>query len=383
MRRKAVVLSIAASLMMSSLAYITWQAVQTTERQRASFALHSDLLLMAGQLKRDCNELLWLERSTRDAIDERARSSLKERTDKIVESMRVQLNRHLLSLPAGEDRLAIEALVASLQRHIGLIRSQPAQPSQPARPAQRGPSEALESTARQNPDRELSVLIDQIDRLAIAQAGTAQSVQDANSERLLVALGVALFGALALILGGTVVHALRANAHLAQRIDRLEFVDPLTELPNRRAWDERLPAEFIHATRSGAPLSAALITLGKLPSGDDSGARAESERALREVGRLWRASLRRGDFAVRYASERFAVLLNHCDAAQAHAMIERFRPRFPPTVDFCAGVATWDGRESAGQLIARLERALGDACAQGQNCTVVLSSSAPASPSGR
>jgi CHASE1-domain containing sensor protein len=80
----------------------------------------------------------------------------------------------------------------------------------------------------------------------------------------------------------------------------------------------------------------------------------------------WQGKLRKTDLLARYGGEEFAVLLPDCGLDNAMQIAERLRIA-QPEVTCSLGVADWDGREDATELVARADRALYAAKAAGRN----------------
>jgi diguanylate cyclase len=66
------------------------------------------------------------------------------------------------------------------------------------------------------------------------------------------------------------------------------------------------------------------------------------------------------------------VLLPSCSPADALDVIERVRAATQAGQTVSAGIAPWDGLESAESLLRRADRALYDAKRAGRDCLVVV-----------
>ncbi len=111
-------------------------------------------------------------------------------------------------------------------------------------------------------------------------------------------------------------------------IRALSSRDPLTGLYNRRYLDRCLLAEVHLATRSGQPLSAALIDIDHFKQVNDTLGHPAGDAVLRELSAELRASFRRADLCARYGGEEFLVLMRDLDATTCRGLIDRFRARF-------------------------------------------------------
>jgi diguanylate cyclase (GGDEF)-like protein len=79
---------------------------------------------------------------------------------------------------------------------------------------------------------------------------------------------------------------------------------------------------------------------------------------LKEAAAAWRAQLRDPDVLARYGGEEFGVVIAGLAAEEALAIVSRLRPVTPRGQTFSAGLARWDGHESADDLVRRADEAL-------------------------
>lgn len=143
--------------------------------------------------------------------------------------------------------------------------------------------------------------------------------------------------------------------------------DPLTGLPNRRAWDERFEHELALASRSGHPLSVAAIDLDKLKQVNDALGHEHGDRLIERCARLWTSALRETDFIARIGGDEFFVLLPVCPEAEAEQIARRMLAAAPPGHSFSIGIATWEVDEEGYELVHRADRAMYAAKAGGGN----------------
>jgi diguanylate cyclase (GGDEF)-like protein len=156
-------------------------------------------------------------------------------------------------------------------------------------------------------------------------------------------------------------------------LEHLANVDGLTELANRRRFDEVYEMEFKRAQRNGQPLSLALLDIDCFKQYNDHYGHPAGDRALRAVARTVSSHMRRpGDLAARYGGEELVLLLPDTDAGQADALMQRIIEaiallRIPhetslvaPFLSASVGGATLDGddRLSAASLFDRADNYL-------------------------
>lgn len=113
-----------------------------------------------------------------------------------------------------------------------------------------------------------------------------------------------------------------ANRRLAQ----MSYIDSLTDVSNRRSFDEELSLEWRRSTRTRAPLSLLLIDIDGFKAFNDALGHHAGDDCLRKVAAVIAECVRRaGDTVARYGGEEFAVLLPETDCAGATVLAERVR----------------------------------------------------------
>ena len=79
------------------------------------------------------------------------------------------------------------------------------------------------------------------------------------------------------------------------------------------------------------------------------------------------SGLRKIDVLARYGGEEFALILAGCDLPAATQLVDELRAVSPDGETCSAGVALWDGEESADALVSRADRALYEAKRAGRD----------------
>jgi diguanylate cyclase (GGDEF)-like protein len=145
---------------------------------------------------------------------------------------------------------------------------------------------------------------------------------------------------------------------LLARLESTARTDPLTGLPNRRVWDEDLERELARARRHGGALCLAMLDLDRFKAFNDRYGHQAGDQLLAAAAMAWRHALRATDTIARYGGEEFAVLLPHSDEEGALVVIERLLEVVPLGQTASAGISSWDGTETAAELLARADVAL-------------------------
>jgi diguanylate cyclase (GGDEF)-like protein/PAS domain S-box-containing protein len=157
---------------------------------------------------------------------------------------------------------------------------------------------------------------------------------------------------------------------LLQKVEAMARTDELTGLPNRRAWDEEVRRELARTVRTGRPLAVAMVDLDRFKEFNDKHGHQAGDTFLREAAARWRMTLRVTDFIARYGGEEFVLVLADCPLGEAMAVMQRIRAVTPEGQTCSAGVAAWDGQESADMLVGRADAALYEAKRSGRNRVV-------------
>ncbi len=169
------------------------------------------------------------------------------------------------------------------------------------------------------------------------------------------------------------------QARVEQELHRLAATDALTELPNRRSFQERAAREIDRARRYKRPIAVVMADIDHFKRINDEFGHSAGDVVLHEVAEIFRHTLRSsGDLVARMGGEEFAMLLPESNAAGAEHLAERLRLAVE-TMEFahkgrvmpvrCSfGVAEWHPAEdSMDAAMQRADAALYGAKAGGRN----------------
>ena len=185
------------------------------------------------------------------------------------------------------------------------------------------------------------------------------------------------------VLADEAAHALERES-MIRSLESMAATDPLTGLANRRAWDEGLAAAMAGARRTGSPLTVALVDVDHFKAFNDQHGHGAGDAILRAFAAVAGATVRGADVLARWGGEEFALMLVDCSSgADALAAVDRVRTSMPGPTTCSAGVATWDGEETAQQLVMRADSALYAAKSEGRDRTVAGPPSGASVPAQR
>jgi diguanylate cyclase (GGDEF)-like protein len=123
----------------------------------------------------------------------------------------------------------------------------------------------------------------------------------------------------------SVVAVCLENVANQERLHRLSMYDMLTQVKNRRAFQQSLDSEVSRASRSGDMLSLLFVDLDYFKSVNDRYGHQTGDRALKTVAQHINQMLRKTDHVCRYGGEEFALILPQCSQRRALDIAERIR----------------------------------------------------------
>ena len=143
------------------------------------------------------------------------------------------------------------------------------------------------------------------------------------------------------------------------------LTDPLTGLPNRRAFHQQLVRELAAAGPGDTVVAVAAMDLNGFKALNDSQGHEAGDRALKEVAGGWSAELRPEDLLARIGGDEFMAILPGCVSSHCDAVAQRLRRAVRHPAGAGVGIAVWDGLESPAELLRRADQALYADKAQG------------------
>ncbi len=167
----------------------------------------------------------------------------------------------------------------------------------------------------------------------------------------------------------------------------MSLTDPLTGIPNRRAYDQKIRAEIASASRQNWPMSLLLIDIDFFKKYNDYYGHSEGDTCLISVANSLINNVKREtDLCARYGGEEFVFVLSNTNSEGAKIKAERIRNAIQSlriehkenapydVVTISIGVATYafsqEKVKSLDGLIDNADQALYKAKAMGRNRSV-------------
>jgi len=173
------------------------------------------------------------------------------------------------------------------------------------------------------------------------------------------------------------------NAALKGAVTNLETLvvtDSLTEVHNRRHFNEVLEFEFRRSARSQHPLTLMMVDVDNFKSFNDNFGHQAGDEILRHVAQVLQDTLRSTDILARYGGEEFVVLLLDTAGTRGEMIGDKLREAvesfsFPvgrntplAQVTVSVGVASFpEDADDAQLLVERADQAMYAAKAAGRN----------------
>ena len=155
------------------------------------------------------------------------------------------------------------------------------------------------------------------------------------------------------------------------------LIDPLTGLPNRAAWSERLEHEIGQWQQHGNTLMLAMLDLDHFKRINDNYGHLAGDKVLKIIASVLRKRLRGTDFIARFGGEEFVLLMPSTAPASGLKLLETLRASIeacpfhfrgePVTVTLSMGLAAFKPGEHSDLVLKRADQALYRAKNAGRN----------------
>ena len=128
-----------------------------------------------------------------------------------------------------------------------------------------------------------------------------------------------------------------SNLALRRKLEQQSLRDPLTNLFNRRYFNEQLAIEFERANRSRTPLALQMVDIDHFKRINDRFGHEAGDRVLRQVSDILAQNARAGDIVCRWGGEEFLILMPGSNAAAAKRRADEIRARINDQIEIVGG----------------------------------------------
>lgn len=173
-----------------------------------------------------------------------------------------------------------------------------------------------------------------------------------------------------------------------EELVRLALVDSLTDLANRRRFQQVLEEALSRAQRTGAGGALFFIDLDMFKHINDTLGHQAGDEVLRQVAALLRSAVRLGDTAARLGGDEFAIVLPGADGPLAARVADRLlesirQSRFaseetPVSLTASIGIVLFpDHGSSVSELLSKADMALSEAKERGRDSWALYTPDGP------
>lgn len=171
-----------------------------------------------------------------------------------------------------------------------------------------------------------------------------------------------------------------------RELKKMAVTDGLTQIPNRRRFQEHLDTEWRRMKRDKQPLSLIMCDIDHFKLYNDNEGHQAGDRCLKKVAQAIKKNLKRaGDLVARYGGEEFAIILPNTLSAGAEVLAKQIQGaikklKLPhanspvsPNITISMGIGTLFPNSDSlpRQLINQADHALYEAKENGRNCIIM------------
>ncbi len=158
--------------------------------------------------------------------------------------------------------------------------------------------------------------------------------------------------------------------------------DPLTGLPNRKAYNERLLQEIARGKRFQHPFTLLVWDIDRFKDINDRFGHAAGDKVLINVARELAESIRETDSVSRYVGEEFAMVLCGANGVAALRVANQIREKIghcgfnsqgkPVSVTISCGLSEFRNGDTTEEIFERADKALYESKQKGRNRCVLI-----------
>jgi diguanylate cyclase (GGDEF)-like protein len=209
-----------------------------------------------------------------------------------------------------------------------------------------------------------------------------------STDYKILALLLLIMCLMLILMTNTLYHMLHESQKIQYTAQTQARTDPLTQLANRRGFDQQLKMEWQRVICNGSSLSLLMIDVDHFKQYNDQKGHPAGDACLKNLAKIMRSvSQRKRDYISRYGGDEFSILLPDTIMSEAIIVAEKLRQKIAmsyaqtPRITLSIGVASCKSKKAhyhhayppqanAKILVDTADKALYQAKAEGRNCVV-------------
>lgn len=159
-------------------------------------------------------------------------------------------------------------------------------------------------------------------------------------------------------------------------------IDPLTGVPNRLGYMERINQEYARWKRFGNPLTLVVWDIDLFKRINDNYGHVAGDKALKSIAKTLAGKIRETDYLARYGGEEFVLIMPGADIKSAQGVAEKLRATVegmgfhfkgePVSITISCGISEFRENENIEDVFERADKGLYMAKEQGRNQVVCV-----------
>ena len=152
-------------------------------------------------------------------------------------------------------------------------------------------------------------------------------------------------------------------------IKQQTYMDELTQLDNRKSYNEKIEESMAIHKRYGTAFSLLMLDIDFFKNINDTYGHSVGDKVLVKLGKLVKSTLRKTDFLFRIGGEEFIILLTDTDSKSATVLAEKIRQTIEKdlktienkTITVSIGIAQVNKEDNVDTIFKRVEEKLYEA----------------------
>jgi len=230
-------------------------------------------------------------------------------------------------------------------------------------------------------DIEQNIQAEEIDRIRFRIVANTENIffylkRELYSEVLSLIVNILEIYKLTLVLDNVISNIIvkKAESVINEKV-KLSETDPLTNIMNRRKFEELLEGLLLRAQRTSLPLTIMIIDIDNFKHVNDKHGHQVGDSVLVEIAKLLSGSIRKHDHLLRYGGEEFVIVSADSDldgvrkmAEKIRADVEQYQFSNIDKITISIGLAELGSDDDSVLLLKRADEKLYEAKANGKNC---------------